>query len=77
MQKWEYLVVQLNGSTGQFGGEKVFARYVNEQEIRDWKKSSLHALLNQLGEDGWEMVSTTGYTAGGSINSLFFKRPKP
>lgn len=74
MQKWEYLVVR-----GEYGGfsNRFMPRYVNEQEMKDWKKNSLYSFLNQLGADGWELTVTTGYQTGNSTNELLFKRPKP
>jgi hypothetical protein len=37
-----------------YGGYR--PRYVNGQELRDWKKAPpIHEYLNQLGEEGWEL----------------------
>lgn len=63
MQKWEYVV-----ATTQAGDGRI--RWINGQEVRDWKKSS-HWIdaLNQFGDEGWELVQQEGST-------LTFKRPK-
>jgi hypothetical protein len=74
MTRWEYLTVQLD----YYGlkNDKVGVRYLNGQELRDWKKLSLEQFLNQLGNNGWEAV--TGLpTYGGVLNLLLFKRPSP
>ncbi len=74
MQKWEYLVIR-----GEYGGfsRRFMPHFVNEQELKDWKKISLSSLMNQLGNDGWELVSSVGYPPGNNDNELLFKRPKP
>ncbi len=74
MQRWEYLVVR-----GEHGGfsRRFMPRYVNEQELKDWKKITMVSFLNQLGADGWELISTMGYLPGTNDNELCFKRPKP
>lgn len=74
MSRWEYLVVR--GECGGFS-EKFKPRYINEQELKDWKKISLHSFMNQLGADGWELVGAIGYPPGNNNNELCFKRPKP
>ena len=78
MQKWEYLVVRLEYPSGVFAGSaRAAARSMNEQELRDWKKTPLHAFMNQLGADGWELAGATGYHVSNGTNELLFKRPKP
>lgn len=58
MQKWEYLFV-----TAEYEKDQWRPKYVNGQELRDWKKGPfIHDYSNQLGEQGWEIVSF-GYTA--------------
>jgi hypothetical protein len=64
MQKWEYLTLYTNRD----GNELKFS-LANGQEIRDWKKGpTLFEFLNTLGEQGWELISTSPYT---------LKRAKP
>ncbi len=61
MQKWQYAVCFLDtgGTTPMFGYNPVRPRWFNGQELRDWKKIDLTSFLNQLGDDGWELVSTS------------------
>jgi hypothetical protein len=49
---------------------------MNDQELKDWKKLSIHKLISQLGVDGWEMTGTYKDTAS-FYGYIFFKRPKP
>jgi hypothetical protein len=69
-----------------YGGYR--PRYVNGQELRDWKKAPpIHEYLNQLGEEGWELVSHTqvwGVMKGGApgtvvpapvLQAYYLKRP--
>ena len=72
MQKWEYLVIRGEYSNGRFR-----PHFVNEQELTDWRKISLVSFLNQLGDEGWELVGSLGFLTGGPQNKLLFKRPKP
>jgi hypothetical protein len=74
MQRWQYLVAETDWfgfNNSQFG-----IRLVNGQELRDWKKISMHLYLTQLGADGWEMTGTLG-VPGSAKDYLFFKRPQP
>lgn len=49
--KWEYMEVIFR----DYGGYR--PRYVNGQEQQGWKQAPLiHETLNQLGEEGWELV---------------------
>jgi hypothetical protein len=56
-----------------YGGYR--PRYVNGAEARGWKRAPvIHEYLNQLGEEGWELVGV-----GGRHNDempAYFKRPK-
>lgn len=64
MQKWEYLFVDC------FAGSP---RWVNGSELPGWKSNKIFALANQLGEEGWELVSGS---PGPVLYQFFFKRPK-
>jgi hypothetical protein len=64
IQRWEYLWVVIPNSLGKMkvAGEKV--------EAIDY--------VNQLGEQGWELVSVEQGFPGSGLSDyiLFFKRPK-
>lgn len=72
--RWEYLTIQM--SVFGISNDKMAPQFMNGQELRDWKKISLPQFLSQLGADGWEMSGTMSAWSG-TVNYLFFKRPKP
>ena len=77
MQKWEYLILRGEISWDFDMRVKSFMpRFINDEELKDWNKISLVSLMNRLGNDGWELVSSLGYPMGGNRNELLFKRPK-
>jgi hypothetical protein len=52
MPKWEYLEVRF-----YFERDAWRPRLINDQELRDWKRGpSRIEFLNQLGDQGWELV---------------------
>ena len=64
---WEYKTVQLNSPVTDYSAKKA-------EEVL----FGLEPLLNQAGEDGWELVSTFHTSALGYTKSVVavFKRPK-
>lgn len=64
MDKWEYLWIVIPHSLGKMK--------VNKQKV-----GSLD-YVNELGDDGWELVSVEQGWPGAGISDyiLFFKRPK-
>jgi hypothetical protein len=77
MEKWEYLTVQVTlgdwyDSTGRKGKNKVLADFVvgNDDKVYDPTE-----LLDNLGEEGWEMVGVAS-TDSSQRYKLFFKRRK-
>ncbi len=73
MEKWEYLILRI-GWVG-LGADQPRARAVNGNEFQNWKGRELHDALNQLGEQGWELVSPLTQAYGATIG-LVLKRPK-
>lgn len=67
--KWEYMEVVFR----DYGGYR--PRFVNGEEQGGWKRAPLiHDYLNQVGEEGWELVGV-----GGRHNDqmpAYFKRTK-
>jgi hypothetical protein len=64
---WEYKVIQLSSPVSDYSAKKA------EEAL-----SGLETLLNQAGEDGWELVNTFDTSALGYTKSVVavFKRPK-
>ncbi len=81
MQKWEYLFIHLDLVTRNWE-----VTFISDPELKDWTKDkSEHEISNHLGEQGWELVSSTPFVghpyAGNSTLGLIgtrmiFKRPK-
>jgi hypothetical protein len=64
MQKWEYCT--LSGAWSLIQGGK---------EVQTWDKHVWESvILDELGADGWELVSIT--ITPHSAQSFYFKRPK-
>ena len=64
MQKWEYQEITTFENK---------VRYVNGQELRDWKKGPHYMVyLNQLGMQGWELVAP--YSAQYGFSQHGFER---
>lgn len=71
MQKWEYMFVWIDLSR---------PREANGKELPNWEKGpNVYAFSNQLGEEGWELVSNVFTEDSLRFNRcrLIFKRPKP
>ena len=62
--EWEYKVVFLPGTVG--GGKVV------QEESGAHADVNKTAILNKLGEEGWELVAVTG--ASGADHALYLKR---
>ena len=77
MDKWEYLTVIVsdldwaatNGQSGTFQG------YIKTDNYTSNQLEDNSGLLNQLGDDGWELTGAVG-SESYSGYKMFFKRPK-
>ena len=71
---WEYLIVSFHEQNGWH------ARFVNGRELENWQRGpQLHDVLDQLGEDGWELINVVkSEPLYGTMDRLqaFFKRPQ-
>jgi len=67
--KWEYLFVTVTSD-----GKVYRPRTLNFKDIKDSKKTDLADFSNELGNQGWELVGSGGYTVSNDL--LIFKRPK-
>jgi hypothetical protein len=77
MAKWEYLTVQVTlgewyDSAGRKGKNNLLSEFVAGNEDKVYHPTEL---LNNLGEDGWEMVGVAS-TDSSQRYKLFFKRHK-
>jgi hypothetical protein len=72
--QWEYLVVSFHEQNGWH------ARFINGHELDNWQRGpQLHDVLDQLGEDGWELINVVkGEALYGTMDRIqtFFKRPQ-
>ena len=72
--QWEYLVVSFHEQNGWH------ARFINGHELDNWQHGpQLHDVLDQLGEDGWELINVVRSEAlYGTMDRIqaFFKRPR-
>lgn len=76
MQKWEYLYI-----IAQWQEKEAvwLPRFANDRELPDWKKGqTLSAMMNQLGDEGWELVSNSVVHGGGAYweSNMVLKRAK-
>jgi hypothetical protein len=71
---WEYLIISFHEQNGWH------ARFVNGRELENWQRGpQLHDVLDQLGEDGWELINVVKSEAlYGTMDRIqaFFKRPQ-
>ena len=74
MQKWEYLFIDANWVNNEWR-----VKHINGEKYAIGKTTiTIYDYANQIGEDGWELISAP-YTADEFNNPtprLVFKRPK-
>jgi hypothetical protein len=70
--QWEYLVVSFHEQNSWH------ARFINGHELDNWQRGpQLHDVLDQLGDDGWELINVVkSEPLYGTMDRLqaFFKR---
>ncbi len=72
MQTWEYVVITCSQDFNNYR-----PTYYNNSELPNWKKNpSMPDYLNDLGKEGWELVSTLPIGPQTGQLKLFLKRPK-
>jgi len=70
MQLWDYLFV----ITDLAGGDRLLVRWINGQELPNWKQSPpAFEFVKSLGLQGWELVTVDSF--GMRHTTLIFKRP--
>lgn len=69
MQKWEYLILRLAGEYWYQNGSKLGRGFYDLIDSK--RKLTVHDYLNQLGDEGWELVTMPDWY------QYTFKRPKP
>ena len=79
MQKWECLRIAISFSFNENVSETVPINYlsINGKAILDRKttRSGAYNYLNQLGKDGWELVSANYTRDRDKLELYYFKRP--
>ncbi len=66
--KWQYKVVGFREMAG-IGDDKIGLKDLNDHDLKRIREEAALSMLNQLGEDRWELVTVgDGY--------FYFKRPR-
>ena len=68
MARWDYLTLS---STRNYGTTKYYVNGVQQPTLRNGR---FEAIINQLGNQGWELV---GMNADGNEKTFIFKRMTP
>ena len=77
MTKWEYMVVEIMCSNGIIQGVSINGEKAANEEREGWK-SSRHKMLNEVGNQGWELIKIRGAdTARGELGSEYFTFKRP
>ena len=67
MTKWEYLILRIVGHNKELSDAQNMVVYTSDGRFdgRVRQPKDVHGLINSLGADGWEMMSSSG--AAGQI----------
>ena len=77
MAKWEYMVVELRCSNGIVQDVNINGEKAANEEREGWK-SNRHKMLNEVGNEGWELIKIRGvntYRLETGYEYFTFKRP--
>lgn len=78
MQLWEYRTASLSSVLGFHSNKGWKLKAIDEQELPNWKNTDTYASIasfcNEMGRQGWELVSTVTFNDGIGL-ILSFKRP--
>ena len=67
--KWEYKIIDIRNSTAMgYTNEETEEFKEKYKDSGNWKHEMSQALLNELGQDGWELASQN------SANEIYLKR---
>jgi hypothetical protein len=72
-QSWEYCIVKYD-LIGLGNTQEIEQLYMDGQELKEWNRKPLRIFLNQLGQEGWEMVGFSP-PADSVWTFIYFKRP--
>jgi hypothetical protein len=72
MQKWEYLLISIT-QYNYFADKRIEHITINYEPVTDNEYPDLITLLEDIGEQGWELVSNV---IDDVYRQLVFKRPK-
>ena len=77
MTKWEYMVVEFWSINERISNVRINGEDAANEEREGWK-SSRHKMLNEVGNEGWELIKIRGANTSGfeyGLEYLTFKRP--
>ena len=77
MTKWEYMVVEFWCNNESIQIVRINGEKAAKEEMEGWK-SSRHKMLNEVGNEGWELIKIRGVDTSGhelGFEYLTFKRP--
>jgi hypothetical protein len=75
MPKWEYGVLNVRVSGAIIGSGKFNVSWqTGEEEEYQPKDHPLHSILNERGQEGWEMVGIVYVHGNNPVGTYYFKR---
>ncbi|HNQ94286.1 MAG TPA: hypothetical protein PKH47_06370 [Anaerolineales bacterium] len=83
MQKWEYTTLLVTTDVNRLIDELGVVAKLNNKGIEDYtrKQWGINSALQQLGDEGWELVNVMWVDASSTnrvyVTAYYLKRPKP